>query len=202
MSIAKVLVSRYMMLPLALTGVVAGWAYIGPSQYDLETFGHHHICEDVGCLADHLEWVYRERRSETFLGTDDALLWIENPQVAAVIRVNREEHVFGRDFVLDELFYAGNSFVELVFISYGDVKLVEYWPENEQFRRSGCNFGQHAGPMSIHNIFFNVHHAGSFGGGSPEPVICTQSTVTFGQCQACNTLITETINVSFWCSDC
>ncbi|MCL2574668.1 MAG: hypothetical protein FWE34_08990 [Defluviitaleaceae bacterium] len=116
-----------------------------------------------------------------------------------IIRIHESEHNPDGCCIIDDIFDAGNAFVDIVNFKVGDVGITEYWSQGSLLsRNSGCSFGQHNGSFNI--VWQNTEEAhrgsGSSGGW------CSRIIVQSARCSACGTYITETRSEMFWCTRC
>ena len=133
---------------------------------------------------------------------------IDEYTIVNTVRVFASEHIYGEDLHLDELFDAGNSFVDVITAHiqlYNDFGypiggnfVREYVPSSTSLLRSnGCSFGNHLSPVIVRTEAQPLHFSHGFTGGH-----CIFRTVNTGHCTTCNAFISETISVIFVCWQC
>ena len=127
-------------------------------------------------------------------------------------RVYLDDHVFGYDELLDEMFFNGNNYVDIIASEVNGVIIVELWGEQvelwgEQTEQNGmssaqsCSFGSHSGPFfNRRTVSFYLHQ----GGGSAvwTGLTCVRMTEHSGTCVSCNVLVRETFVMPFTCFTC
>lgn len=107
-------------------------------------------------------------------------------------RIYLEDHVFGVDTFLDDIFNNGAPYVELTtFVS-------EYWSRNGIAAFSTCSVGRHTNIRITGTYGPIVRHFGwGFMGGT-----CIREVINHWHCSACNTFGTDRQQMPFTCFGC
>ena len=130
----------------------------------------------------------------------------EDSEVISEFRVYLEDHVFGIEGLeaLDILFEDGHVHIDVTVIQIDHRTIrFEYRGSNVAANtRSGCSFGQHAGPFINVNTTYVPRHSGGGWAARPHGVPCVMFATRTGQCRACGMLIQETFVSGFFCIEC
>ena len=122
--------------------------------------------------------------------------------VCGVVRLYAAEHIFGYDEDLDEIFNAGNAFVDVVSFSRPGNMVVEFWTEQQQdtamrSMRMLCSPGRHVGSFINVRESWQIFHRGMGGLG-----FCMDVLRWSANCSNCLALIQETWTVPIDCRQC
>ena len=127
---------------------------------------------------------------------------VECCHLLSFYRIEVDEHVFGYDAILDELFDLGSSFVDVIMYIDGETIITEFWCENTSIlQRAGCRPMQHVGPIFVLDTITNVLHSGG-GSTTPGGVVCAQVTIRNLRCGACHVVSRETSTFPIFCRSC
>ena len=169
---------------LILVSVMPAWAFD-----DSTVYYQNLACNEINCDHEYDEFHF------TSYDNEDIVLISE-------VRLYKDEHIFGIDDILDNIFNEGHSYVDIINLMIGSVSVTEIIPEGFGLMRSSCSFGNHRGPFNMSSTVSSTVHSGG-GQQAVNGVVCMVLTISSGSCQACGAYIEETrFSHLFLCTIC
>lgn len=175
----------------------------GPTRCFSEVYGYYHCLDsrtghdrgDQFSFDDFIQSIATGNWTPEELAAFQSFLadaWAAFESDVVVKRIYANEHVFGEDSPLDDLFNSGLLFVDTAILSTEFRNIDGAMPQS-----SSCQAGKHHGvdisgaqaPQTMHRMWGN--------GG-----LCITETITIRFCSTCNTVGIERQQIAFWCWEC